>query len=316
MSRSELALWVIFPYACLTTFALGHTWRYRRDRFNWTTRSTQLLERKLLRKGTLLFHVGLLMVIGGHVMGLVVPRGLTARAGVTDDMYHWVSVIMGTLAGTVMVAGFAVLVIRRLKFPRVAQNTSQSDRIIYTLLTVMVITGMLATVGINLIAGGYHYRETVSPWFRGIFTLRPDGGAMSDAPLVYQLHALTAMLVFAFWPFSRLVHAWSVPLTYIGRSPILYRSRHTASARPAVQRLIRRNGSADAGDGSAVGHTADRSLATQAVVETQGAPKRLLSNPSRLVGAGAAAAPRTRSSSRHASNGVRDEQLTDTRVEQ
>ena len=56
----------------------------------------------------------------------------------------------------------------------------------------------------------------------------PVGGnstLMSGAPLIYQLHALAAFSLFALWPFSRLVHAWSVPLAYLRRSPILYRRR-------------------------------------------------------------------------------------------
>jgi nitrate reductase gamma subunit len=72
-------------------------------------------------------------------------------------------------------------------------------------------------------------------WFRGIFTLNPHTALMTSAPLVFQLHAITAWLLFAVWPFSRLVHAWSIPITFFGRAQILYRSatpvRRSRSAR-------------------------------------------------------------------------------------
>ena len=74
-------LWVIFPYVCLALFVVGHVWRYRYDKFGWTTRSSQLYEDRLLRIGSPLFHFGMLGVVLGHVMGLVVPQAVTDAVG-------------------------------------------------------------------------------------------------------------------------------------------------------------------------------------------------------------------------------------------
>jgi nitrate reductase gamma subunit len=220
-----MILWVAIPYACLTIFVLGHVWRFRSGKLTWTTRSTQLLERRLLRIGAPLFHLGLLAVIGGHVLGILVPKQATEAVGVSEHTYHAVSVTAGTGAGIAMTAGFAILMYRRARIPRVRQTTTNTDRATYLLLGVIILSGMWATVGVNLLGGGYDYRETVGPWFRGLFTLAPDAALMSEAPFVYQLHALSAMLLYALWPFSRLVHAWSAPIAYLRRSPILYRVR-------------------------------------------------------------------------------------------
>jgi nitrate reductase gamma subunit len=225
MSRTELLLWIVLPYVSMTVFVVGHVWRYRHDQFGWTTRSTQLLESRRLRAGVLLFHAGLLAVLGGHVLGLLVPASLTERVGVSEDAYHAVSVTAGTVSGLIMLAGFVLLLARRASDRRVRATTTRADRLTYLLLGVMLVTGMWATVGENLLGGGYDYRETVSPWFRGLFTLDPDTSLIAGAPLVYRIHAATAWLLFALWPFSRLVHAWSVPVTYLRRSHILYRSR-------------------------------------------------------------------------------------------
>jgi nitrate reductase gamma subunit len=223
--NGELTLWVALPYACLAVFAVGHVWRFRNGKLTWTTRSTQILERRLLRVGSPLFHLGLLAVIGGHVLGILVPKAATEAAGLSEHAYHTISVGAGTGAGVAMTLGFAILLYRRLTVPRVRRTTSRADRATYLLLGVVILTGMWATVGVNLLGGGYDYRETVGPWFRGLFMLDPDPALMSGAPLVYQLHALGAFALFALWPFSRLVHAWSAPVAYLRRSPILYRRR-------------------------------------------------------------------------------------------
>ncbi|MBK5220611.1 MAG: respiratory nitrate reductase subunit gamma [Thermoleophilia bacterium] len=232
MSGGALTLWVAVPYVCLTIFVVGHVWRLRSGQLTWTTRSTQLLERRLLRIGSPLFHLGLLAVIGGHVLGILVPEQATEAVGVSESMYHAVSVTAGTSAGIAMTLGFAILLYRRTRVPRVSRTTTAADRATYLLLGIVILSGMWATVGVNLFGGGYDYRETVGPWFRGLFLLDPDPALMSGAPLVYQLHALAAMALYALWPFSRLVHAWSVPIAYLRRSPILYRRRAPAPDAP------------------------------------------------------------------------------------
>lgn len=235
MSRVDFLLWVVVPYVCLATFVVGHVWRYRHDQYGWTARSTQLLEPRLLYVGSNLFHFGLLAAIGGHVLGILVPRSWTEAVGVSDSLYHWVAVLAGTLAGVAIVAGFAILVYRRLRIPRVRGTTTRSDLVLYPVLAVVIAFGVLATLWGTLV-DRYAYRETVSPWFRGIFTLQPQTALMENAAFIFQAHALTAWLLFAIWPFTRLVHVWSIPVSYVGRSPILYRSRTADQRRPGGTR--------------------------------------------------------------------------------
>ena len=233
MSRLDVLLWIVVPYVCLAVFVVGHAWRLRTGRLSWTTRSTQLLESRLLRIGGPLFHVGLLAVIGGHVLGILVPEQATEAVGISESLYHAVSVSAGTASGLAMSAGFAILLYRRTRVARVRRTTTGADRATYALLAIVIVTGMWATVGVNLIGGGYDYRQTVGPWFRGLFLANPDPSLMSGAPLVYQAHALAAMGLYALWPVSRLVHAWSVPIAYLRRSPILYRRRAPIPVTPA-----------------------------------------------------------------------------------
>ena len=231
ITATQMILWVALPYTCLTVFVVGHIWRLRNGGFSWTSRSSQLLESRILRLGAPLFHLGLLAVAGGHVLGLIVPMALTDRVGVTPEIYHAVAVTAGTLAGTMMLTGFCLLLYRRITSPRIRRVTSRVDWAVYLLLGLLLATGMYATIGVNLLGEEHHYRETVSPWFRSIFMLNPQPELMAEAPLIFKLHALSGLSLFALWPFSRLVHAWAVPVAYLTRSPILYRSRRAPATR-------------------------------------------------------------------------------------
>lgn len=229
MSRVDLFLWVALPYLCVAVFVVGHVWRHRRGQLTWTTRSTQLLESRLLRIGSPLFHLGILAAVGGHVLGILVPRGWTEAIGIQEHAYHWIAIVAGVAAGTAIVLGLAILLYRRVAVPRVRHTTTRSDLVVLPLLVLVIGGGMLVTVWGTAI-DEYPYRTTVSPWFRGIFGFAPEADLMARAPFVFQLHAVSSWLLFAVWPFSRLVHAWSFPLGYLRRSHILYRSRTPRAA--------------------------------------------------------------------------------------
>ena len=225
MTGVHLLLWVALPYAAIVLFVAGHIWRYRTDQYGWTTRSTQLLESRRLKWGSVLFHYGALAAIGGHVLGILVPASATRAAGIDEHVYHMISAVAGTVAGVVCAAGLLILVWRRAGSARVRPTTTRMDVLVYVLLVVVIGLGLGETIGRNALGGGYDYRATVAVWFRGVFLLDPEPARMVGAPLVYQLHAACAWLLLAMWPFTRLVHAWSIPFQYIGRPYILYRRR-------------------------------------------------------------------------------------------
>ncbi|MEP6665915.1 MAG: respiratory nitrate reductase subunit gamma [Nocardioidaceae bacterium] len=217
-------LWVVYPYICLTIFVVGHGWRYRYDKFGWTTRSSQLYESRLLRLGSPLFHFGILIVFLGHVMGLGVPKSWTEAVGVSESMYHLSAVSLGTVAGICTVVGMAILIYRRRTVGPVFSATTPMDKVMYAVLATVILLGLLNTAVANIF-DSYDYRETVSIWFRGIFRfdLHPD--LMAEAPIGFKLHGLAAMSLFALWPFTRLVHVFSAPVGYLTRPYIVYRSR-------------------------------------------------------------------------------------------
>ena len=223
--RASLFVWLVLPYAAIAVFAVGHWWRYRHDQFGWTTGSTQMLESRQLAWGSTLFHFGALAVIAGHVLGILVPASATAAVGVSESAYHDLSGIAGSIAGFVCLVGFGILAFRRSTVRRVRVTTTLADVLVFVLLAVLLGTGQAAVFGYNVVGEGYDYRATVGPWFRTLF-FDPQPSLMAETPALFQLHAALPWMLYALWPFSRLVHAWSVPLQYLGRPYILYRRRY------------------------------------------------------------------------------------------
>ena len=229
-------LWVIFPYLALMTFVLGHVYRYVYDQYGWTPKSSQILERRLLMWGVLFFHWGLLFVVLGHVMGLLVPIGFYRAIGISDHNYHLLSLWAGAPVGIAAMIGILLLNLRRWFVPRLRANTNVMRFITDALLLVVILLGLAATIGYRVyvsqyeLPGEFEYRDTIGAWFRSLFFFSPDPRLMVEAPLIFQLHTLSAFLLFALWPFSSLVHAWSLPLGYLRRAYIQYRSSNPKMA--------------------------------------------------------------------------------------
>jgi nitrate reductase gamma subunit len=234
MSALDTLLWVVLPYVSLAIFVVGHYWRYRYDKFGWTTRSTQLYERRLLRWGSPLFHFGILFALGGHVIGLGIPSSWTEAVGISESGYHVVAIGIGAVAGACTLVGLAILIYRRRTVGPVFSATTRNDKFMYVVLTATILFGLSNTLLGNVIGQASDYRESVSPWFRSIFLFQPEPELMADAGIGYQLHALSALLLFAIWPFTRLVHVFSAPVGYLTRPYIVYRSRDARlGTRPA-----------------------------------------------------------------------------------
>lgn len=236
MTTIDVVLWGVLPYVTLAILAGGTVWRYRYDKFGWTTRSSQLYESRLLRIGSPLFHFGLLVVIVGHVIGLLIPKSWTDAVGLSQEAYHLQALLLGTIAGISTLVGVGILIYRRRTTGPVFMATTRNDKLMYVVLVAAIVAG-LATTLLGASGGDEHnYRLTVSPWFRSLFVLQPDIEAMSRAALSFHLHALIGMALFAIWPFTRLVHAFTAPVQYLFRPYIVYRSRDAGSATRTARR--------------------------------------------------------------------------------
>ena len=153
------------------------------------------------------------------------PKSWTEAVGITEHAYHLMAVFIGTVAGLFTLIGMAILIARRRLVGPVFTATTRNDKAMYVVLGRGHRARAVATVRANVVGDGYDYRETVSPWFRSLFFLQPDPSVMAGVPLGFQLHIMAAFALFAFWPFTRLVHAFSAPVGYLTRPYVVYRSR-------------------------------------------------------------------------------------------
>jgi len=235
VSRVDLLVYVVLPYAAITVFVVGHVLRYRHDQYRWGARSTQVLESRVLAWGSTIFHYGVLAAIGGHVLGILIPISWTRAVGLDDNAYHVISAVGGITAGAAVIVGFVILAYRRARFPRVRVTTTRMDLLVFALLAIGIVSGMWATLSSNL-GTEVDYRETVAPYFRSLFIGDPRPELMTEpgVTFVFQFHVAFVWLLYAAWPFSRLVHAWSIPVDFFRRSPVPYRGRVPRSRRAAA----------------------------------------------------------------------------------
>ncbi|MDJ0318435.1 MULTISPECIES: respiratory nitrate reductase subunit gamma [Arthrobacter] len=222
----DIFLWGVLPYLMVVILVGGSIWRYKYDQFGWTTRSSQLYESRLLRIGSPVFHFGLLAVIAGHFFGLVIPKSWTEAVGMSENIYHFNALFVGTVAGVGTLGGIILLIYRRRKTGPVFMATTKNDKLMYVVLVAAIVFGLWTTLAsVFWPDHDLTYRDTVSPWFRSLFIFSPDVAAMAAAPTAFHIHTLVGMALFVIWPFTRLVHAFTAPLHYLFRPYIVYRSR-------------------------------------------------------------------------------------------
>ncbi|MBH0118636.1 respiratory nitrate reductase subunit gamma [Rhodococcus sp. NPDC003382] len=242
MSAGEI-FWDVVPYVTLAIVIVGTWWRYRYDKFGWTTRSSQLYESRLLRIASPMFHFGILVVIVGHIIGLVIPQSWTDAVGLSQHAYHVQAVTLGSIAGVATLVGIILLIYRRRTRGPVFLATTANDKLMYIVLVAAIVAGLAATLlGSGVVGEEHNYRETVSLWFRSIWVLQPRGDLMAEAPLYFHIHVLIGLALFALWPFTRLVHAFSAPIAYLFRPYVVYRSRDVARKGQLVGSQPRRRG--------------------------------------------------------------------------
>ncbi len=225
MSGLSLFLWSVFPYICLLTLVVGTIYRYHCNQLSWTSKSSELLEKRLLTLGSTLFHWGLVFVFAGHVAGLLVPIGWYSAIGISPELYHMGAEGLGGFFGLLAFAGISILLYRRITNRRVRLNSDLSDYVTDGLLWTVILLGLLVTLGYSTIYGAYEYRTTVGPWIRSVIILQPDAGLMVQVPVLLQVHIIAAFILFGVSPFTRLVHLYSLPLVYLMRAPLQYRAR-------------------------------------------------------------------------------------------
>jgi nitrate reductase gamma subunit len=211
------ALFGWYPYLCLIVFLLGSLVRFDREQYTWKTGSSQLLRRRQLMWGSNLFHIGVLVILAGHAGGLLTPVWVFDMMGVPHGLKQLTAMVAGGIAGVACFIGLTLLVHRRLFDPRIRRTSSFGDIAVLLMLYAQLILG-LATIPVSAQHLDGHEMVKFMNWAQGVLTLRPDvADLVADVNPVFKLHLVLGMTILLVFPFTRLVHIWSVPVWYLGR---------------------------------------------------------------------------------------------------
>ncbi len=207
----------IYPYIALVVLAVGSIVRYDREPYTWRSGSSQLLRRKQLIMGSVLFHLGILVIFFGHLFGLLIPIQVFDFFGIGHGFKQLLAIVAGGVAGVIALIGATLLLHRRLFDARVRVTSSFGDNAILILLYLQLILG-LATIFIS--AQHLDGEEMVKfmAWAFGIFTFQSDASTyVADVHPIFKAHLFLGLTIFLVFPFTRLVHMLSAPVRYIWR---------------------------------------------------------------------------------------------------
>lgn len=210
-------LFGIYPYIALAVLAVGSVIRYDREPYSWRAGSSQLLRRKQLIAGSVLFHLGVLMIFAGHVVGLLTPIAVFDALGISHGAKQLLAIVAGGFAGVLGIVGATLLIHRRFFDPRVRAASSFADNMIILLLWTQLALG-LATIPLSMQHLDGHEMIKFMRWAQGIFTFRAGAAEqIAGAALVFKLHLFLGLTILFLFPFTRLVHTLSAPVRYVWR---------------------------------------------------------------------------------------------------
>ncbi|OYW91056.1 MAG: respiratory nitrate reductase subunit gamma [Alishewanella sp. 32-51-5] len=216
----------IYPYVAMIILFIGSWIRYDREQYTWKASSSQLLEKKKLRTGSILFHVGVLGIFFGHFFGLLTPVEVWHVLGVSAPLKQIVAVVAGGLFGVICFIGLTILIHRRLFNARIRATSKKMDIVILLLLYAQLILGLLS---IFVSLGHLDGKEMthLMLWAQNIMTFDMVEAVqqVSGVHWIFKLHIMLGMTLFVVFPFSRLVHMLSAPVQYVTRQHQIVRKR-------------------------------------------------------------------------------------------
>lgn len=227
MSYLHQFIFGIYPYIAFTIFILGSLIRFEREQYSWKSESSQVLYAGQLRLGNILFHIGILGLFLGHLVGLLTPVIVWETLGISHSFKQIVAMSAGGVMGLMCLIGLILLIHRRFACDRLRANTTWRDKLVLFWILITLLLGLSTIIVSSRHLDG---EEMVSlmTWAQHIVTFRGDAASyIIHASIVFKLHLFMGMSLFVIFPFTRLVHIWSGfgTVGYLVRAWQLVRSR-------------------------------------------------------------------------------------------
>ena len=215
-------IFIVLPYAALALLIFVTPYRYFSNRLTWTAYSTQFLERKTLFWGIDPWHYGIILVLIAHLAGIIAPAFMKRLLSDQNRLLFFEGLGLGL--GLLALFGILLLILRRVSLPILKGVTSASDYILLCLLALQAAGGVY--IAITLRWGSQWYLHAVVPYFYSLLLFNPQVEYMADFPLIVKLHAAGAFLILGILPFTKLVHLFYQPFSFLKDPPLLYRWRN------------------------------------------------------------------------------------------
>lgn len=207
----------IYPYLAIVIMVMGTILRYDQDPYSWKAGSSQLLRSRGMKVGSNLFHIGIILLFFGHLVGLLTPEPIYHLV-MTAAQKQMMAMVAGGIFGTICLIGMTVLLVRRLTDPRIRATSKPADIMILLVLYVQLILG-LATIPASAQHPDGSSMIALANWAQYIVTFRTGAADfVLHEPMVFKLHIVLGLTIFVLFPFTRLVHVLSAPVKYLFRS--------------------------------------------------------------------------------------------------
>ena len=223
----QIFLFGVYPYVALTIAIIGTWVRFDLSQYSWKSGSTQMLRSKNMRLASNLFHVGIIVVLLGHLFGMLTPHFLYDRF-ISAGNKQILAVVVGGIAGVFCWFGLVMLMWRRFTDERISHTSSFSDKLVLVLLFIQLNLGLLSIFTSVKHLDGYTMMN-LAGWAQDITVLRPWQAAarIEQTDLIYQLHMALGITLIAIFPFTRLIHIISAPIWYFGRRYQIVREKRS-----------------------------------------------------------------------------------------
>ena len=207
-------IFIALPYMALLMFLVGSIIRYRTRPFGVSSLSSQFLENRMLYWGSHAFHIGIVVLFFGHLIGFLFPGRVISFTGRPTRLL--IIEISAFAFGLLSLFGIVTLILRRISNLKLQAVTSKMDVAVYVLILIQVLSGLWIAYFNRW--GSAWFAISLAPYLKSLFLLNPSFEALAAMPLSIKLHVASAFVFIGMVPFTRLMHFLVFPFTYITRA--------------------------------------------------------------------------------------------------
>lgn len=206
---------LIYPHIALTIFWIGLIYKLIHNRPQIKTYSSTFFEKRNMLWAANFFHIGIISVFFGHLFGLLTPEWLYHLA-IDSEIKRWLAISMGGTFGTIALIGLLGLIYRRLTQKRIQATSNFAELAILFLFLFEIVLG-LSSIESTATESVRNYTD-LGAWSQAIVSFRVDAFEIIQGHnLIYKIHIVTGLTIFLLVPFTKLMHIFVVPLSYIFR---------------------------------------------------------------------------------------------------